>query len=63
MAVESKGIFSYIDNMLMEPLTEAMGKTIANLSSSLNAPLKASCTNYIIFMGDNIIYGRSSMPL
>ncbi|WP_273721456.1 type IV secretion system protein [Bartonella sp. ML71XJBT] len=46
----------------MEPLTTAMDSTIGNLSSALSTPLKASCTLYIIFIGYNVIYGRTSMP-
>ncbi|WP_019220076.1 hypothetical protein [Bartonella florencae] len=40
MAIVTKGVFTDIDNMLMNPITDTMGKTISNLSSSLGAPLK-----------------------
>ncbi|GAA5102638.1 hypothetical protein GCM10023260_14730 [Bartonella acomydis] len=63
MAIVPKGVFTDIDDMLMNPITDTMDKTIANLSSSLSTPLKLSCTLYIIFVEYNIIYGRSSMPL
>ncbi|GAA4664894.1 hypothetical protein GCM10023262_12120 [Bartonella pachyuromydis] len=63
MAINSKSIFTSIDKGLREPLTTAMDSTIGNLSSALSTPLKASCTLYIIFIGYNVIYGCSSMPL
>ncbi|QEE12775.1 integral inner membrane protein of type IV secretion complex (VirB6) [Bartonella krasnovii] len=46
MAVESKGIFSYIDNMLMDPLTEVTD----NIYCTLAAQLKELYTLYTSFM-------------
>ncbi|UNF28895.1 hypothetical protein MNL13_06735 [Bartonella krasnovii] len=50
MAVDSKGIFSYIDNMLMEPLTEATDNTPAYSYCALAAQAKHLHTFCIKFM-------------
>ncbi|WP_019220086.1 type IV secretion system protein [Bartonella florencae] len=63
MAFENITIFTDIDNYVMKSLEKTMDHTISNLSSALDAPLKVSCTIYIIFIGYNVIYGRTSMPL
>ncbi|WP_375651749.1 type IV secretion system protein [Bartonella sp. LB28NMGDW] len=63
MAFENVTIFTDMNNFVTKSLEEIMDKTISNLSLGLSAPLKASCTIYIIFMGYNIISGRSSTPL
>ncbi|WP_375695464.1 hypothetical protein [Bartonella sp. AC66GZZY] len=47
MAVESKGIFTKIDNMLMDPLTETMDKTLSYHYCALAAQLKELRALYI----------------
>ncbi|WP_375701868.1 hypothetical protein [Bartonella sp. AA89HNZF] len=47
MAVESKGIFSYIDNMLMHSLTRTMDSTITHHYCALAAQLKNLRALYI----------------
>ncbi|EJF93853.1 type IV secretion system protein [Bartonella elizabethae] len=63
MAFDKIAYFTTIEDSLIKPIMQIMNETIKNLSSSLNGPLKLSCTIYIIFIGYNIISGRSSMPL
>ncbi|QEE08108.1 hypothetical protein D1093_00195 [Bartonella kosoyi] len=46
MAIVTKGIFSYIDNMLMEPLTETMD----SIYCALAAQAKHLHASYITFM-------------
>ncbi|EJF76696.1 hypothetical protein MCO_01535 [Bartonella sp. DB5-6] len=50
MAIESKGIFTKIDNTLMDPLTTTMDNPITYLYCALAAQLKALCLLYNTFM-------------
>ncbi|EJF82684.1 hypothetical protein MCU_01371 [Bartonella elizabethae Re6043vi] len=63
MAFDKINYFTTAEDMLTKPIMKIMNETIANLSLALSGPLKLSCTIYIIFIGYNIISGRSSMPL
>ncbi len=54
MAVESKGIFTKIDNMLMDPLTKIMD----SIYCALAAQLKEFCTLYNIFMATLCLCSR-----
>ncbi|WP_455480697.1 P-type DNA transfer ATPase VirB11 [Bartonella sp. B12(2025)] len=61
--LENTDFFAKTEAALMQPLTKIMDNTIDYISNGLSGPLTASCTLYIIFLGYNTIYGRSSMPM
>ncbi|WP_273724482.1 type IV secretion system protein [Bartonella sp. AU18XJBT] len=63
MTFEEVAYFTMVENMLTKPIMKIMNDSVEHLSSALSGPLKLSCTIYIIFIGYNIISGRSSMPL
>ncbi|WP_375622655.1 hypothetical protein [Bartonella sp. TT119HLJHH] len=50
MAIVTKGVFTDIDDMLMNPLTDAMGNATTHHYCALAAQLKELCTLYNIFM-------------
>ncbi|WP_375701102.1 hypothetical protein [Bartonella sp. AA81SXKL] len=58
MAVESKGIFTKIDNMLMDPLTKIMDSTITHRYCALAAQLKELRILYNIFMATLCLCSR-----
>ncbi|AGF74931.1 type IV secretion protein VblB6 [Bartonella australis AUST/NH1] len=55
--------FDTIDKALMKPIEATMDHGVAGLSAALSAPVTACATIYIAFIGYNVIYGHSSMPL
>ncbi|WP_375701866.1 hypothetical protein [Bartonella sp. AA89HNZF] len=50
MAIETRGIFTWIDNTVMEPLTGTMDSTIAHHYCALAAQLKEPYRLYNRFM-------------
>ncbi|EJF74246.1 hypothetical protein ME7_01522 [Bartonella birtlesii LL-WM9] len=58
MAIESKGIFTKIDNMLTIPLTKAMDSTTTHHYCALATQLKKLCALYNIFMATLCLRSR-----
>ncbi|WP_330168211.1 hypothetical protein [Bartonella grahamii] len=58
MAVESKDVFSYIDNMLMDPITETMDSAITHRYCALAAQLKEPYRLYNRFMATLCLCSR-----
>ncbi|WP_375670656.1 hypothetical protein [Bartonella sp. SD1336NMGDW] len=50
MAIETRGIFTWIDDTVMCSLTKIMDSTITHRYCALAAQLKELCTPYNIFM-------------
>ncbi|WP_336294025.1 type IV secretion system protein [Bartonella sp. CB169] len=61
--LENIDFFAKTEAALMQPLTEVMTNTIKYLANGLSTPLFLSCTIYVIVLGYNTIYGRSSTPM
>ncbi|WP_336277068.1 type IV secretion system protein [Bartonella sp. CB178] len=60
---ENTDFFARAEAALMQPLTERMADTISYLSRDLTGPPSFSCVLYIIVLGYNTTYGRSSTPM
>ncbi|WP_375613229.1 MULTISPECIES: hypothetical protein [unclassified Bartonella] len=58
MAIITKGVFTDIDDMLMDPLAEAIDSTITHRYCALAAQLKEFCTLYNIFMATLCLCSR-----
>ncbi|WP_375632004.1 hypothetical protein [Bartonella sp. AA74HLJMH] len=58
MAIETRGIFTWIDNTVMEPLTGTMDSTITHHYCALAAQLKELCALYNIFMATLCLCSR-----
>ncbi|WP_375645885.1 hypothetical protein [Bartonella sp. TT29SHDZB] len=58
MAIETNGVFTDIDDTVMESLAEAMDSTITHRYCALAAQLKELCTLYNRFMATLCLCSR-----